>query len=69
MKYTIAVTWSMSGTYEVEADSLTHAKEKIENYLFLYKVKALPKGQYIDDSLVIDNDTTDELNEGDNDDI
>jgi len=67
VKYKIAVIWSMSGTYEVEADSLTHAKEKIENAEPPYE--ALPKGQYIDDSLVIDNDTTDELNEGDNDDI
>lgn len=58
-KFKIAVTWSVSGTYDVEANTLKEAKEKV---LAEKPYDALPKGKYIDDSMEVDMDTTRELN-------
>lgn len=57
MKFPVAITWSMSGTFDVEADSLEEAIAKVEEGKPPYD--GLPDGEYIDDSMRIDEDQTD----------
>lgn len=59
-KFKIAVTWFTSGTYTVEADTLEEAKEKVLNAEPPYD--ALPKGTYMDDTMLVDDGATEELN-------
>jgi hypothetical protein len=60
-RFEIPVTWSVSGTYHVEADALEEAKEKVLDAEEPYD--KLPKGEYIDDSMRIDEDALKEMNE------
>ncbi len=58
--YKIAVTWHMSGTYTLDAPSLEKAMEIVN--AADPPCQELPKGRYIDDSMEIDMDQTNELN-------
>jgi hypothetical protein len=60
-KYTIPVTWVMSGHYIVEAESREEAQDKVLESEEPYS--ALPEGEYMDDSLRIDLDLCRELDE------
>jgi hypothetical protein len=52
LEFEVAVTWSMYGTYRVKASSLAEAEEKVLDCEPPYD--ALPKGEYIDESMKID---------------
>lgn len=59
-EFVVAVTWVVSGQFKVMAKSLHQAQEKVfDDPLY----QDLPKGEYVDDSLKIDHDTTRELND------
>ena len=61
-KFDVAVTWSCAGTYRgVEAATLEEAIEKVLDADVPYE--NLPNGEYIDESILIDHDRTQELNE------
>lgn len=60
MQFKVAVVWMMSGTYKVEANSLEEAQEKVLDCEPPYD--NLPQGQYLDQSMYIDDDATNELN-------
>lgn len=48
--YNIPVTWTMSGHYEIKAESLERAEEKV------HETGDLPKGQFVSGSLEINRD-------------
>ena len=58
--FTVPVTWYMSGTYEVTANNLDEAIEKVLGGADL--CSKLPKGDYIDDSMEVNMDLVRELN-------
>ena len=55
MKFKIPVEWSMYGTVEVEARTVKEAVKKAEDY-FYNSATPLPEGNYIEDSLIINDD-------------
>jgi hypothetical protein len=61
MKFQVPVTWMMSGTYEVEAKTLAEANDRVLDCESPYD--ALPKGEYVDESMAVDHDRSKELND------
>jgi hypothetical protein len=61
-EYRIASSWLVSGTHVVKAHSFEEAKD-------LVYTMELPEGEYVDGSWEIDDDTTDMLNEGVDDEL
>lgn len=57
-QYKIPATWSVSATFDVEADCLQEAIEKVETG---EEPARLPRGSYIDDSFEIDDDVLQEF--------
>ena len=61
--YEVVVIWKMVGNYVVKAASLADAIELVENGESPFE--GLPKnGDYVDDSMEIDKDTTKDFNRG-----
>lgn len=60
-KFTIAVTWMLSGEYtNVEANSLEEAKEKV--MVGQEEFSEYPYGEYVDDSMLVNDDCCHEEN-------
>ena len=52
--YTIVCTWTMTGTFEIEAESITEAKEKVWDTSLTDAIDS----DYVDDTFNIDHDST-----------
>lgn len=59
-KFRIPVTWMVNGHYEVEADTIQQACNKVESSEEPYD--DLPIGEYVDESMNVDTDSLKEQN-------
>lgn len=61
MKFKVPVEWTMIGEYEVDAESLQEAIEKVN--AGEHPFDELPDGDYLDDSLVVNKELAVDMEE------